>query len=322
MKSAYLALVLSCLTATGHSAPPQRCDDVPRAATFPQAPSARAGVLPIEPQTAVTDSANRQRIQSLMDRINQLKSHLENPPPLSTDEVAPSLSVEPATAVPETPPSDLPKPLASPLPLTPPVLVDLDPAPSPPPVEQPQLPLKVEPPLEPEPLPASDPQPAVERLAPQPESPRPLFKVPAQATPIPTPAAPDHSPHREDSPLTLPSELLDQAIDRQRMGNNLYAIGAYELALMNYEMMLRQPLPPLEAQWVQFQVANCQRHLGDLAQAQKAYRRVAGETSEEGLGQLSRWWLKELDDREQLQRRVAELDQIIKTLEQEVIRVP
>jgi len=111
---------------------------------------------------------------------------------------------------------------------------------------------------------------------------------------------------------------LDQAIDRQRMGNNLYAIGAYELALKNYEMMLQQPLNPLEMQWVQFQVANCQRQLGEIAQAQKAYRRVAGETSEEWLGQMSRWWLKELDDRQELQRRVADLDQIIKTLDQEL----
>ena len=104
------------------------------------------------------------------------------------------------------------------------------------------------------------------------------------------------------------------------MGNNLYAIGAYELALINYEKMLQQPLDSVEAQWVQFQVANCQRHLGQTTEAQKAYRRVSGETSEEWLGQLSRWWLKELDDREQLQRRVAELDQIIKTLDQELNR--
>ena len=33
---------------------------------------------------------------------------------------------------------------------------------------------------------------------------------------------------------------------------------------------------------------------------------------------MSRWWLKELDDREQLQRRVSELDQIIQTLNKEL----
>ena len=301
-----LVLFVGFLPATGLSAPPLRCDEVPHAVTFPQSPSTRTGVPPIEPHTPVADPSRRQRLQILKDRVNKLKSNLENPPPLPTAEAGPSLRVEPQVVVPESPPSDKPPQSTSPLPVTPPVLVDLEPAPSPQPVQPPE--------------PA--PQPTVEQPTPTPDSPRPLPPVPAQETPIPTPAASDIPPSREDSPLTLPSELLDQAIDRQRMGNNLYAIGAHELALMNYEMMLRQPLGPDEAQWVQFQVANCQRHLGQLAQAQKAYRQVVGETSEEWLGQMSRWWLKELDDREQLQRRVAELDQIIKTLGQEVNRVP
>ena len=313
-----LALFVGLLPATGLSAPPLRCDDVPHAVTFPQSPSTRTVVPPKEPHTPVAEPSRRQRLQSLKDRVNKLKSNLENPPPPPAAETGPSLRIEPPVVVLETSPSDPTDPSASPLPVTPPVLVDLEPAPSPQPVQPPEP----QPQPAPEPLPEPAPQPTVERPTPPSESSRPLPPVPAQATPIPTPAASDIPPSREDSPLTLPTELLDQAIDRQRMGNNLYAIGAHELALMNYEMMLRQPLGPDEAQWVQFQVANCQRHLGQLAEAQKAYRRVAGETSEEWLGQLSRWWLKELDDREQLQSRVAELDQIIKTLEQESNRDP
>ena len=311
MKHACLALF--CLTflcgflpVMGLSAPPQRCDDVPPAVPISQTPSTWTGVPSKVPHSPVPELTRQQRIQSLEDRIHKLKSKLENPPPLPAAEAGPSLRIEPQVVVQEPSPSDKPHPSTNPWPVQPPVLVDLEPAPSPQPVQPPE--------------PA--PQPTVEQPTPPPDSPRPLPPVPAQETPIPTPAASDIPPSREDSPLTLPSELLDQAIDRQRMGNNLYAIGAHELALMNYEMMLRQPLGPDEAQWVQFQVANCQRHLGQIAQAQKAYRRVAGETSEEWLGQMSRWWLKELDDREQLQRRVAELDQIIKTLGQEVNRVP
>ena len=319
-----LVLFVGFLPATGLSAPPLRCDEVPHAVTFPQSPSTRTGVPPIEPHTPVADPSRRQRLQILKDRVNKLKSNLENPPPLPTAEAGPSLRVEPQVVVPESPPSDKPPQSTSPLPVTPPVLVDLEPAPSPQPVQPPEPEPQTDPESEPvpEPQPQPVPGPTVERPTPPPDSSRPRPKVPAQATPIPTPAASDVPPSRENSPLTLPSELLDQAIDRQRMGNNLYAIGAYELALMNYEKMLQQPLGPVEAQWVHFQVANCQRHLGQLAQAQKAYRQVVGETSEEWLGQMSRWWLKELDDREQLQRRVAELDQIIKTLGQEVNRVP
>ena len=60
------------------------------------------------------------------------------------------------------------------------------------------------------------------------------------ATPIPLPTETHAEPEQKDTTLALPSELLDHAIDRQRMGNNLYAIGAYELALKNYEMMLKE----------------------------------------------------------------------------------
>ena len=335
MKYACLALFLGCLPATGLSAPPDRCDDVPHAATSPQTPSTRKGVPSKDPHTPVTEPTRRQRIQNLKDRVNKLKPQLANPPPVPAAEPVPAQPIEPPVVVQESSPSEKPIPSASRSPVTPPALVDLEPAPSRHSVQEPDPQPQREPPLEPQPQPltqpatqllprqAPPPQPApaptVERQAPPPVLLRPIPILPAQPTPTPTPAA-DVPPSHEDSPLTLPSELLDQAIDRQRMGNNLYAIGAYELALKNYEMMLGQPLSPLEAQWVQFQVANCQRQLGQFAQAQKAYRRVAGDTSEEGLGQMSRWWLKDLDDREQLQRRVADLDQIITTLAQELKR--
>ena len=318
MKHACLALVFGCLPATGLSAPPQRCDEVPHAVTFPQTPSPRTGVPSRDPCIPFTEPSRRQRIQGLTDRVNKLKPMLENPPPPPTAVVAPLLLLEPPVVVPETSPPGHPHPSTGPFPVKAPVVVDHEPAPAPQPVPPPEP--APQPRLAPEPQPV--PEPAVKRLAPPPDAPRPIPKVPARATPIPIPVVSDVSSSRQDSPLTLPSELLDQAIDRQRMGNNLYAIGAYELALMNYEKMLRQPLNPVEAQWVHFQVANCQRHLGQLAQAQKAYRRVAGETSEEWLGQMARWWLKELDDREQLQRRVAELDHITQTLQQELNRAP
>ena len=314
MKYVSFALFFGILPAMGQSAPPQRCDDVPHAVTSPQTPSTRTRVPSKDLPTPVAEPTRRQRIQSLKDRVNKLTSELDSPPRPPAAETTPSLPIEPQVVAQEASPSDKPNQSVSPLPVTSPVLVDLEPAPTSPPVEPPKQ--APEPRLTPPPPPA--PEPTIGRLAPLPESPRPLLKLPARALPIPGPAAPDIPPSREVSPLTLPSELLDQAIDRQRMGNNLYAIGAYELALKNYEMMLQQPLNPLEMQWVQFQVANCQRQLGEIAQAQKAYRRVAGETSEEWLGQMSRWWLKELDDRQELQRRVADLDQIIKTLDQEL----
>lgn len=258
------------------------------------------------------------------------------PPLVVEQESSPSVSDHsepdpPAQSVPASELAPLPVAVPVPEPVAEPVPEPMPPQerePSPPPTPEPSPEPTLQPPLPvvPEAQIESVPQETVDPAPP--ESPRPLPPVPEQAVPIPTPApapspAPvDVPPTDEGSPLALPTELLDQAIDRQRMGNNLYAIGAYELALMNYEKMLKQPLGQIETQWVNFQVANCQRHLGQTSEAQKTYRRVAAETSEEWLGQMSRWWLKELDDRDQLQRRVVELDQIITTLEQELNRAP
>jgi hypothetical protein len=344
MKDTCFALVFGLLSAMAMSAPPPQCDEVPRAMTAPQAPFTRTGTSSEDSCTPITEPTRRQRIQNLKDRIGELKWKFETPPPPPPRDVdeEPPLLIEPPAAAQEASLSDPPTPSASPMTAKSLDLVEVEPAPPPQPVQTPEAAILPELVPEPEPhlVPEPQPQPVVEPVlqpvpeslplpAPQatleqtpPESPRSLPAAPSSAVPIPSPAAADVLPSREGSPLTLPTELLDQAIDRQRMGNNLYAIGAYDLALMDYEMMLRQPLDKVEAQWVSFQVANCHRHLGQMAEAQKAYRRVAGETSEEWLGQMSRWWLKELDDREQLQRRVVELDQVIKTLEQEVNRGP
>lgn len=360
MKNACFALVFGLLSASGISAPPQRCDDDTRPMTVSQTPYSRTGASSKDPCTPITEPTRRQRIQNLKDRIGELKWKLETPPPPPPhDEVEePPLVIEPPAAAQGASPPDAPKHLASPMTVSPPDLAEVEPAPptqlaqkpepvilpelvpEPQPVPQPELEQVPVPQPELEQVPVPEPQPRVEPVlqpVPEPlslpapqsnleqtpsESLRPLPAAPSSAVPVPPPAATDGPSGHESSPLTLPTELLDQAIDRQRMGNNLYAIGAYDLALMDYEKMLRQPLGKVEAQWVNFQVANCQRHLGQMAEAQKAYRRVAGETSEEWLGQMSRWWLKELDDREQLQRRAAELDQVIKALEQEVNRGP
>lgn len=322
MKSACLAFLLGSLPVSGLPAPPMRCDEVPRTVVFPQAPSARKVDPPKEPAAPVAEPSRRERIQSLKDRVNELKAKLEVPPPPLDDETEPPLLVDPPIVVPE-PPSPRIEPVQTPVsppPANPPAPAEVEPPPPPQPVPVPEP--AQDPPLQftPETTNPPQPEPVATTESPPPQVPRPLPQVPEQATPL-LPSAESHAPpSRGDSPLTLPTELLDHSIDRQRMGNNLYAIGAYELALMNYEKMQQQNLGAAEAQWVHFQVANCQRHLGHLAEAQKAYRRVAGESSEEWLGQMSRWWLKELDDREQLQRRVAELDQLIKTLEQDASR--
>lgn len=376
MNRSGLALFLVLLPTIGLSAPPQRCDDVPRAVMPPFTSPRRHSVIPHTPPSSAQDLTRRQRIQNLKERVNELKTKFEKPPaqtpviempPQVTDEgdaaeipIAPSTdqsrdstgqasttgevpsdidnadpapdpqidetpqSREPQESPPESPNSTKSVQVPAPDPLSD-IQVLKDPAKSGETVSPRETESTVESTPQEHPLlvPAPEPTPAVEAEIPpihSPSVPRSLPDIHPPESPIPRPSTPGAATDQKASPLTLPTELLDQAIDRQRMGNNLYAIGAYELALLNYETMLKQPLSPSETQWVNYQVANCQRHLGQMAEAQKSYRRVTGETSEEWLGQMARWWLKQLDEREQMQRRISELDQVIKTGEQELNR--
>lgn len=63
--------------------------------------------------------------------------------------------------------------------------------------------------------------------------------------------------------------------------------------------------------WASFQVANCLRQLGQVAEAEKQYRRVAGDSVSGEFGELSKWWLGSLEQKRQLQSRLEAITQTL-----------
>lgn len=105
--------------------------------------------------------------------------------------------------------------------------------------------------------------------------------------------------------------LVDGPVDRVALADNLYAIGEYTLAKEMYDRVPLQKLPPDQRYWVRYQNASCLRHMGDLAQAKKELRILAGQEEADWLARSARWWLDTIDDRAELQKEIAATQQLL-----------
>lgn len=132
--------------------------------------------------------------------------------------------------------------------------------------------------------------------------------------------APDGATNSETMPPLPGSEsgialsgdvLVDGPVDRVALGDNLYAIGEYTLAMKMYNEADRNSLPRDQQFWVQFQNASCLREIGDLKAAKEQYRVVAGQEDADWLQRSSIWWLDMIDQREELQREIATTQQLL-----------
>ena len=104
---------------------------------------------------------------------------------------------------------------------------------------------------------------------------------------------------------------VDGPVDRVALGDNLFAIQEYRLALESYLQVDVRKLPRDHRFWVQYQVAACHRHLNDLPAARKQLRILAGQEEAGWLGRAARWWLDTLRDRAELEQQLAALEEQI-----------
>lgn len=185
-------------------------------------------------------------------------------------------------------------------------------------------------------LPAAETPTAQQSIPPQ------SFTPPEHTTPAPTlRPAPDHAPRaipstpdtatkpsrsvprirsapdasalaktEEHTPL-IPIEVLRAPVDQLALADNLYAARSYAMALEAYRGVEASAATTRTKSWSSFQAANCLRQLGQIAEAEKQYRRVAGDSASGEFGELSKWWLGSLEQKRQLQ---ARLDAITQTL--------
>lgn len=159
----------------------------------------------------------------------------------------------------------------------------------------------------------------------------PAGPIPAtvpQSLPIPAPA--DHAVSTRQDQLRQPSAatpaapptahaataetLTGTAIDRIALGDSLFVTGETALALQAYSGVEPAGLSAADRYWIEYQLANCHRKLGNTAEAEKRYRQLAGLIDAGWCARQSRWWLDALAARSALQRDLDQIGQTLNTL--------
>lgn len=127
--------------------------------------------------------------------------------------------------------------------------------------------------------------------------------VPSPTTTLsPTPEPTVESVTTPHLPATRP--ITVDVVDRERLADSLFGAGEYRMALRLYRDLLQEAAPGEDQVWFTYQLACCLRHLGDWAQAEKFYRRVAANEEASYLADTSRWWLSVVDDHRQLEEQL------------------
>jgi hypothetical protein len=160
-----------------------------------------------------------------------------------------------------------------------------------------------------EPIPPA-PEPTIPTVDAEPQP--PLSTVPAPM-PMPTVPAPGE---------LFPAPLVDGPIDRLALADSLFATKDIEFALQMYAQIDPQSVTPDDQLWIEYQVAGCHRRLGNIAEAEQRYRRLAGMTEGGWYASQARWWLDALTARKALEADLLRVTNAIQTMEQQIDAAP
>ncbi len=105
--------------------------------------------------------------------------------------------------------------------------------------------------------------------------------------------------------------------ERLSLADNLFGAGDIALALEIYRGLQSENLDAAEVRWVNYQVASCQRRIGNVSTAEQTYREVASASDDDLASANARWWLDSIGRRKRLQNGLVGLDQAIRTMESE-----
>ncbi len=127
----------------------------------------------------------------------------------------------------------------------------------------------------------------------------------------------------ETTPSLSPSQvdaiaLTNETVDSLALANNLYGTGEYSLALKIYSTIDQSEMVPDDKIWIRFQVANCQRRLGNFREAQRGYRVVTSAAGESWIGKTAHWWLDATDRTARLKSRIDNLQAKYDELRKEI----
>lgn len=135
-------------------------------------------------------------------------------------------------------------------------------------------------------------------------------------------APPQLEEHRAADPAAhghnKPAEVPGTRINRLALGDSLFASGQSELALQAYKNIETTRLPATDRHWIAYQIANCHRRLGDIPEAERRYRRLAGAVDGGWCAAHARWWLDALATRTALQRDLSAIQGTLKTINEQL----
>ncbi|TVS17403.1 MAG: hypothetical protein EA424_12640 [Planctomycetaceae bacterium] len=130
-------------------------------------------------------------------------------------------------------------------------------------------------------------------------------------TPVSAPEAP-----RPKLPLATP--VTDRPVDRLAAADNLFGAGDIQHALALYRQLRQADLPEAERRWICYQIACCQRRMGEINGATKDYRELANDAVNDAVSENARWFIEVISQRHNLSSNVQNLTAILQSLEEEI----
>jgi hypothetical protein len=131
------------------------------------------------------------------------------------------------------------------------------------------------------------------------------------------------APGDELAPVAVSTEAVPGTqIDRLALGDSLFATGQSDLALQAYSSIELKRLPAVDRYWIEYQIANCHRRLGNRAEAEQRYRRLAGLVDGGWCAAHARWWLDAMSTRTSLERDLEQVRMSLRTIEEQLNAKP
>jgi len=116
--------------------------------------------------------------------------------------------------------------------------------------------------------------------------------------------------------------VVGASINRLALGDSLFGTGQTDLALQAYKNIELIKIAAADRYWIEYQIANCHRRLGDIPEAQLRYRKLAGLVDAGWCAAHARWWLDALDTRAELQRDLQTVRNSLKAIEEQLNAEP
>ncbi len=101
---------------------------------------------------------------------------------------------------------------------------------------------------------------------------------------------------------------IGEPIDRVGLANNLYALGEYPAAHDAYLAVELEQLTPEQQFWVEYQIANCLRRVGESAAASNQFRKLAAQPEAGWISEQAAWWVDILEQIRQAEKALQDED--------------